>query len=395
MAKIRPQRGIRRIGLRAAKIPAIAILMETSRAFGRGVIQGIGNYARAHGPWNLHVVPGDVDQRLPPTEMWHVDAAIGRISSRQIRSDLRRRRIPVVCIDPISSCGPYSVQSNQAMVCQLAFEHLRDRGFRRFAFCGFNTHWGVQRREYFERHVRTAGLAFHNFELEDHCEKTLERQLADWLLSLSKPVGLMAQDDLLAHEAINICRFEGVRVPEDIGIIGVDNDELICELSSPTLSSVALNCERIGFEAAKVLDNILTGQKRCPIEVQIEPIKVVLRQSTDSVGIDDPVVAAAMRSIREHVDQAISVTELSRQLFVSRRSLEMRFEKILGRPPHEEIMRCRMARARELLIGTDMKLTAISIAAGFSSVRFMHRAFQQRLKQTPGEFRTTNRPVAG
>ena len=394
MAKVPHVRGTHRIGLRTGKIPVVAILMETSRAFGKGVIRGIGNYAKAHGPWNLHITPGDLDQRLPPAEMWHVDAVIGRISSRQILFDLRKRKVPVVCIDPVSYCGSYYVKSNQATVCKMAFEHLRDRGFRRFAFCGLNTYWGAERREHFGHHVRAAGLEFHNFEFGGHCGKTLERQLADWLSSLPKPVGLMAQDDLLAHEAINICRFVGVNVPEQIGIIGVDNDELVCELSAPTLSSVALNCERVGFEAAKVLDSVLASKKHDPVEVLVEPINVVPRQSTDAVGIDDPVVAAAMRFIREHVSEPISVADLSRQVFVSRRALEMRFEKVLGRPPHEEILRCRVARARELLISTDMKLSAISTASGFSSIRYMHRTFQRKLKQTPGEFRIANRPVA-
>jgi LacI family transcriptional regulator len=186
----------------------------------------------------------------------------------------------------------------------------------------------------------------------------------------------------------------GVNVPEQIGIIGVDNDELVCELSAPTLSSVTLNCEQVGFEGAKILDSVLAGKKPDPAEILVEPINVVPRQSTDAVGIDDPVVAAALRFIREHVCEAISVADLSRRAFVSRRALEIRFEKVLGRPPHEEILRCRMARARELLINTDMKLSAISTASGFSSIRYMHRTFQRKLKQTPGEFRIANRPVA-
>ncbi len=391
MGKATRKRGTRIVGLGADQVPMVAILMETSRSFGRGVIRGVSNYVKAHGPWNFYLHPGDFDQRPPPVEAWRIDAVIGRISSHRILSDVRARNIPIVCLEPGVYQGPRYVKGDQAAVCELAFTHLHDAGFRRLAFCGLNTYWGNERREHFGRYVRAAGMEFHNFEFDGRCGKTPQWQLGGWLERLPKPVGLMAQDDLLAREIIDICRFVGINVPEQVAVIGVDNDELVCELSNPTLSSIELNCERIGFEAARALECLLSGNDPGPT-VLVAPIRVVARQSTDSVGIGDSVVAEALRFIRAQSGKPINVGDLSRKLSVSRRALEARFEKVLGRPPHEEMLQCRVARARELLISTDMKLSIVSAVAGFSSVQYMHRVFQQRLRQTPGEFRAANRP---
>ncbi len=380
-------------GLRTGQVPMIAVLMETSRAFGRGVIRGISNYVKANGQWNLHITPGDLNQRMPPNEMWHVDGVIGRMWSRPVILEAQRRKIPVVSIDPRGDEESFYVKGDQAAACRLAFTHLHDAGFKHFAFCGLNTFWGNERCEHFGRCAHTAGMEFYSFEFNNHCGKTLERQLADWLTGLPKPVGLMAQDDLLAHEVINVCRYVGISIPEQIAVIGVDNDELVCELSTPTLSSIELNCERVGFEAARALDSLLVGNDPGP-SVLVAPLRVVPRQSTDTVGLGDPAVAEALRFIRAHVSEPIKVADLARKALVSRRGLQMRFEQALGRSPHEEILQCRIARAQELLISTDKKLAAISAMAGFSSTQYMHRVFQRKFQQTPGEFRAANRPFS-
>ena len=387
-------RTARRIGLRTGKIPVVAVLMETSRSFGRGVIRGITAYAAAHGPWNLSITPGDIEQHVPPLERWHVDAIIGRIASQRTLLEVLGRKVPTVYIDS-GVCGRRipCVKSDQASICSLAFKHLRDCGLGHFAFYGMNTYWGNERRTHFEQCVRAAGLEVRSFKYCGQDKKTLERQLADWLVGLPKPVGLMAQDDLLAHEAINVCRFLGIDVPGQVAIIGVDNDELICNASGPPLSSVALNSEQVGFQAASALDCLLT-RKKTDMLVLVDPCGVVPRQSSDTVCVDDSEVATALRFIRSHLREKISVDDLLRQALVSRRVLEMRFEKVLGRSPHEEILRCRMERAKNLLVSTNDKVSAISDAAGFASVQYMHRVFQRELRQTPTQFRAANRPFA-
>ncbi len=376
----------------APEIPQVALLLETSREFGRGVIRGVSNYAKAHGPWNFYINPADIQPHLPPSRLWHIDAVLGRISQPRDLSQVLSQKIPVVWLGYSDYPGPCYVRSNSPSVCRLVFEHLQHRGFVRFAYCGEHTKWGDERREDFLRCVQAARLEFHDFKATREHGKTLEQQLIDWLTALPKPIGLLAQDDLLARVVIDMCRFAGVSVPEQIAVIGVDNDELICNVSTPTLSSVSVNAELVGFRAASALDALMRGEDPGPT-VLVEPLGVISRQSTDTVGVDDPVVAEALRFIREHFAEKIAVSDLVRRVLVSRRTLELRFEKVVGRSPYEEIERVRLLRARELLVHTDMKIASISAKAGFASAQYMHQVFQRELAQTPGHFRVTNRPL--
>ena len=370
--------------------PVVAILMETSRSFGRGVIRGISNYARAHTTWNFYIQPGDFEQRLPPSDIWTIDAAIGRVANAALASELQSRNIPVVCLEPGPYPGPRWVNNNTREVCRLAFEHLRQRGFKRFAFYGTGTYWGNARGQYFGQLVQQAGMSCEVFAPANQAQHDAQLQLAAWLEKLTKPVGLFAQDDLSGREAIDACRYAGVAVPQDVAVLGVDNDELVCDISLPSLSSVELNCQRIGYEAARVLDGLMHNQQpETPVEVA--PVGVVARHSTDIVGVDDAVVADAIRFIRERVSKPISVEDILDHVCVSRRTLEMRFEKAIGRPPHEELQRIRLQRAREMLINTDLKLTSIVRQVGFSSIQYMHRIFKRELGLTPIEFRRKNR----
>ncbi len=374
-------------------IPQIALLLETSREFGRAAIRGISNYAKAYGPWNFFIHPGDINPRMPPSDLLRVDAVIGRISSQRTLSDVLARNVPIVSLGYGVYRGPCYVKNDPAVVGRLPFEYLRNRGFSRFAFCGLNTEWGNERRNSFFHDVHAQGMEFHNFEYCSRKKMTLEQQLGSWLVSLPKPVGLLAQDDLLARIVIEVSRCVGVLVPEHVAVIGVDNDELICNVASPTLSSLSLNAELMGFHAAKAMNSLLVGADPGPT-VLIEPVGVISRQSTDTVGVDDPVVAGALRFIRAHAAKPIGVPDLVRHGLVSRRTLEKRFEKVLGRSPYEEIERSRLSLARELLINSDIKISTVAQKSGFSGVHYMHQVFRRRLGQTPGRFRATNRPFA-
>lgn len=379
--------------LSGRRIPLVALLLETSREFGRGVIRGVNNYSKAHGPWNFYINPGDISPKLPPSNLWHFDAIIGRVSSQHTLAEAMAKKVPIVFLGYGPYKGPIYVRSDSNAVCEVAFKYLRERGFSRFGYCGLNTEWGKERSAQFGACVREAGREFHNFVYSVRLGTSLEQQLCQWLAKLPKPIGLMAQDDLFARAVIDMCRFAGVEVPEKVAVLGVDNDELVCNLSTPTLSSISVNAELVGFEAARALDALLSMQDPGPISL-VKPVGVVSRQSTDTVGVDDPTVAAALQFIREHAAEPIGVRDLLQHLLVSRRTLELRFERVVGRSPHQEIERVRLSRARELLVSTDMKISMVSDKAGFASVQYMHQVFQRQLQQTPGEFRAVNRPFA-
>ncbi len=372
------------------RIPCVAVLMETTREFSRAMIRGIADYARINGPWYLSVQSGDIDTVPAFLEKCPIDAVIGRINTQAILDVITRRKLPMVCLDGNFDTGHHTVATVPDLICQVAFDHLRERGFHRFAFSGTNSCWGTQRKLAFGAIVRTAGYEMH------HCEITSGQigvlpHITAWLQTLPKPIGLLAEDDLCAREMIDVCHCSGVAVPEEVAILGVGNDALICEISSPTLSSVMIDWQRIGFEGATVLDRLIRGDGLPGDDLRINPPGVKIRQSTDFAAIDDPLVVEATRYIHAHGHEGIGVADVLKRLGTSRRTLEGRFKMTLGCSPHAEILRVRLASAKRLLINTEIKLNAIAVRTGFGDAKYFHRVFRRELGMTPNEFRVCNR----
>jgi LacI family transcriptional regulator len=201
----------------------------------------------------------------------------------------------------------------------------------------------------------------------------------------------MACYDIRGWQVLEICRRLGIRVPDEVAVIGVDNDELLCDLSQPPLSSVIPDTDRTGYEAAALLDRMLAGRKVPPDELLIQPLGVATRQSTDVLAIDDEDLAAGLRLIRDHACDGIHVDDILARLAISRRVFESRFKKRLGRTPHEEIVRLQMQRVIDLLTQTDLPLLAIAERAGFKHVEYMSTAFKQRMGLAPREYRLRQR----
>ncbi len=205
----------------------------------------------------------------------------------------------------------------------------------------------------------------------------------------------MACDDCRGREVLEACRTAGIRVPEEMAVIGVDNDELLCELADPPLSSVALNAEAGGYQAAMLLDRMMHGRQCEPARLTVEALHVVTRRSTDIVAIDDPVVAAALRYIHDHAATAIGIGDVVEHVLLSRRALEMRFKAVTGRTPLVELRRVRLERAKRLLHETDLSLTRVASAAGFSSETYLIQVFRQELGITPARYRRRLRAEGG
>jgi LacI family transcriptional regulator len=215
-----------------------------------------------------------------------------------------------------------------------------------------------------------------------------EEEIASWLLSFSRPVGVMACFDIRARQVLDACRRAGLVVPDQVGVIGVDNDEFLCGLTDPHLSSVALDPRRAGYEAAKLLDELMSGRQRPRAQVSfIPPLDVVTRRSTDVVALDDADVSAALRFIREHACDGIGVKDLLDEVPLSRRVLEGRFRNLLGRTPHEEIARVRFERARQLLRETRMPMAEVARRSGFRNPEYLSTAFRQEFGTSPNAYR--------
>jgi LacI family transcriptional regulator len=308
-------------------------------------------------------------------------------------------KIPVVGVgggygwyDPASRV-PYFATDNEA-IARLAAEHLLDRGFRQLAFYGYpNTQvnrWSEERAKAFQRRAEEAGAPCSIYTGRQGTARRwadLQRGLIAWLRSLKKPIGLMACNDVRARHVLEACRSMGMRVPEDLAVIGVDNDEMICDLTDPPLSSVEQGATHMGYQAAALLDRLMGGRKAPALRTVIEPEGIVARRSTDILAIEDPEIAKAVRFIRERACRGIQIADVAREIGVSASTLKNRFKAVMGRTVHAEIQRTRLEIARKLIAETDLPLKQVAARAGFQYIQYMTRLFRRYVSQTPAEYR--------
>jgi LacI family transcriptional regulator len=285
------------------------------------------------------------------------------------------------------------VRANQEVAAKLAMQHFRERGFTRFAYCGIPSEriWPPT-GEIFRGLAKASS---HRCDVYLPSYHTMERplrltHLAEWLKSLQLPVGVLAANDLRAREVLDACQLVGLHVPEEIAVMGMNDDELICEMANPPLSSVIHNARRVGYEAAAMLDRMLGGEI-VTSDVVVDPTGVHARQSTDLLAIEDPEVAKALRFIRENACGGICVDDVLEVVTTSRRSLEKRFRDDVGRPLHVEILRVQIERSKELLATTDYKLEKVAEMTGFSTAQYFAGVFHKIVGMTPGTWRGSTR----
>jgi LacI family transcriptional regulator len=285
-----------------------------------------------------------------------------------------------------------TVRTDSPSAGRIAAEYFLEQGFRHFAFCGVpDKSWSQQRKEGFCQRIQEAKLKCHIYPepllKKDNIWEKEKAALADWLNDLPKPVGLMACNDERSCELIEAANLAGVAIPEEISLIGVDNDELICNLSEPALSSIAFNTEKAGYEAAQLLDRLMDGEKMAGQKVIVETVGVVARKSTDVSAIPDSAVVAAIRFIQAHSAQMIRVDDVVNATPLSRRLVERRFRKTVGRSILNEIQRVHVESAAETLLKTDLPITQVAQKSGFSSATHLGVIFKQRMKMTPLAYR--------
>ena len=374
------------------RIPKVILLIETSRAYGRGLLRGITKYSRLHGPWVFYSEPGGLEKALPHLREWGANGIIMRDSRKG--DEVTTMGVPVIVSVHLKEhiMGTPYIDTNGVRIGRMAAEHLLNRGFRQFAYCGFDElHWSRERCENFSNKLVEAGFKVHIYkQAHSKIKRSWENEqtiIADWLKSLPKPVGLMACNDDRGRQLTEACKIAGLKVPEQVAIIGVDNDELVCELSDPPLSSVALNVERGGYEAAELLDKLMAGEKIANQDIIVQPTHVVTRQSTDILAIEDSDVAEAMRFIRQHAREPIQVSEVADAVALSRRALQQRFRRILGRTVHEEIRHTRIEQVARMLAVTNLSVSQIAQALGYIGVEKLSRSFQREMGVSPLAYR--------
>jgi LacI family transcriptional regulator len=387
-----------------------ALIYDATLAYDLKVMAGVAAYLREGGRWNVYIEETALkDQRLPDLASWGGDGIIADFDNPGVAHAVTASGLPAVAFgsgygwyDPRSRI-PYFFTNNRA-IARLAADHLLDRGFRHFAYYGgIRTRingWSEEREHAFSARIGERGYSCQVYRDRRQTGRNwapLQRALGLWLLALAKPVGLMAANDQRARLVLEACRASGLRVPEEVAVIGVDNDELLCQLSTPLLSSVEQGSRRIGYEAAALLDQIMAGGKPRRTRVVIDPVGVVARGSTDILAIEDSKVAQAMRYVREHACDGIQVQDVVNEVAVSRSGLEAHFKTALGRTIRTAIREVQLERARRFISDTSLSLKQIAASTGFKSVQHMTTLFGKAIGRPPAGYRrtvTTGGPIS-
>ena len=385
--------------MRSVKKPHVALLIETSRSYGRGILRGVRRYLAEHDPWSVFMELRALESR-PPLWLrnWQGDGILTRTGTPSMARAVRRAGVPTVELrSPRLNPGvPWVGVDNRAMG-QIVADHLLQRGFRHFGVYEMGTEvFFEERRVNFIQTIAGAGYTCDTYHSRGRPEKPAQWErhqddLAAWIAALPKPVGIMACTDQLGFYLLDACARAGAAVPDEVAVVGVENEESLCTMAVPTLSSVRFNAERIGYEAAALLARVMAGGAPPRAPVLIEPLGLVIRGSSDVVAIEDTEIAHAVRFIREHSCAGISVPDILQAIPLSRSALERRMRAALGRSPNQEINRVRLERVKDLLTSTDLPLLAIAHRTGFRSVQYLVEVFRRATDTTPGVFRRTRR----
>ncbi|MDE0863398.1 MAG: XylR family transcriptional regulator [Rubripirellula sp.] len=364
-------------------------------SFGRGVLEGISRYLVENPPWSVQL---DLRELLvtPPSWLrrWDGDGIITRSTTPEMAEIILQWGIPTVNLTDIyGDQGIPSIWNDHESIGRLAADHLLQRGLKQFAFCGFTDHqWSQARHQGFREKLSELGfeVIFHSSDWSQARQTGWENQQAkivQWLQDLPKPIGVLACNDFRGQHLLEACRVAQISVPDQVAVIGVDNDQVICDFCQPSLSSVIPAAERIGFEAARMLDQLMRGEPLAEQHVKIPPLGIAARQSTDVMTIDDADVVAALKIIRERACASLSVADILREVPIARSSLERRFRQSVGRSPQAEIRNVQIKKAQQLLRETDLPLSQIATLTGFKHSEYFSVVFKRETGQTPGQYR--------
>ena len=351
----------------------VLLRVDTRSAFGRGVLAGIARYNREIARWSICV------RCDAATNTWSGDGIIECVEGAVARS----HRDTVV----VNLCGEAPIVGlDHAHVARLAAQHLLERGLHQFAFVGSRG-----RAELFSRAIERSGkggvIRFDDQEDSTRDWDSAQERLSAWIASLPKPIGILTDDDERGLAVLDACRRVGAIVPDDVAVIGVGNDATLCDLAIPPLSSIDVNAQGVGYEAAALLDRLMTGESAPARPIKLAPRGVITRRSTDTVAAEDEEVSRAVSYIRERACGGLQVGDVLAHTGMSRASLQQRMKQLLGRTIHQEIQRARLNRAKDLLAMSPLTIKQVARESGFASVQYMTRVFRAETGETPARFR--------
>ncbi|MGC4031123.1 MAG: DNA-binding transcriptional regulator [Tepidisphaeraceae bacterium] len=370
-----------------AKTAKVGVFVDSIGTYGRGVIRGVLAYQR-YRQWEISMLRTWIFQPAAFIDNWTGDGLIAMIPDQETAQSLHRLGKPVVAVSSLlPELQGVSVASDDDAVGRMAARHFLDRGFRNFIFYGHDDTrrplvFNSRRKNGFADELRTAGFPVETMPVDDE-------SATEFLRSTILPAAVFATNDEFGVRAIRLAERAGLRVPEQVAVLGVDNDDLLVDLGDVPLSSIDLPTFKIGFEAASLLDRLMNGETPEQTLISVPPVEVVTRQSTNITALSDPDLVAALAFIRQHAADPISVTDVVAAVPVSRRVLERRFQTALQRTLYDEIQRVHIDRACSLLISTDLSISEVARASGFTSRSRFHATFADIMGRTPKEHRQT------
>ncbi len=375
--------------------------LRPDSSYTRALVRGVRDFARPNLPWLFHIVSPS-PAAIRAIARWNPHGIIAHTGDRfQERAVMALGKPAVNASNVLMNPRLPWTGVDDGAIGIIAAEHLLERGFERFAFVGFkDARFSIVREDSFRQAVeargRSASSYLYRVTATDSASDdwpAVEAALARWLGALAKPVGVFACNDSSASNVADVCRQLGLAVPEQVAIIGADDDDLLCEMASPPLSSIPVPARKIGFHAAQLLDRLMAGRALPRSTVLVPPNQPVTRQSTNILAIQDPDVADALRFIREHAVEPIGTREVARAVAMARRTLEKRFRQLLGRSPHDEIRRIRIDRAKSLLDGSSLSMPVVASRCGFLNPQRLAVVFKQATGMTPRSYRDQFRAV--
>lgn len=381
----------------------ILLLIDYSSEFSRRILKGLIQYSKEYGPWIFYRLP-DYYKTLYGKEGviqwakdWKADAIVARWDHEGTNL-LESLEIPIV-LQNYRERSPYfsNLTGDYFGTGEMAAKFFIKRRYKNFAFYGNKeVIWSCERAEGFRKQVEKVGGSYSYFESESlngEQWNTSYVQLDEWLLSLPKPVGLFACDDSFALQISEICQINNIRIPQDISLLGVDNDELICNLSDPPISSIVLDVEKGGYEVGRLIDQLISGQRQEPSNIVIRPSRFELRKSTERYNIANEYIARIVHHIEENYTEEISIDELTHLVPLSRRNFEIKFKEEMGTSIYQFILHCRIEYFANLLLTTDLPLFDLALQSGFNDSKNISRIFKKIKGFTPIEYRSKFKDV--
>lgn len=373
----------------AAKVWKIGLLLSEKAEYGRGILRGIANFAKDYPDWHFRVEPPD-GTGLKALKPWQPDGMIVMLNRKELTPKLLAFDVPLITVCKLPGVTEtLLVQSDDQVVGRLAAEHLLDRKASTYGYVGLaQGEWVEVRGKAFADTIKKSGASCQFFRrMGREPNRSDLMALRKWLEKCPKPLAIMACNDHCGRVVLETCRDAHLQIPDDVAVLGVDDEDPLSRLVWPGLSSITLATAQIGQNAASLLNKLLQGQSVPKAPLFLAPLGIAVRGSTRQLALDDPILTRVISAIHEGVATPLSVPDLLKLVPISRISLERRFRRILGRTPLQEIRRVRIAQARQLLASTQLPLKAIAERCGYSGPSRLIEAFHQETGQSPSSYR--------